>query len=377
MSYQEALTSALDEVVGPNADDVDRNATFPRAAMERFAADGTLGLLSATEVGGGGQGMRAACDVVEQVSRQCGSTAMVLMMHYAATAIIESQGPSQVRQEIAAGRHFSTLAFSETGSRSHFWAPVSSAAADGDGEGVNLDARKSWVTSAGEADSYVWSSRPLAADGPMSLWLVPSDTAGLTVSGPFDGLGLRGNASRPVTAEGVHVAATTMLGDDGTGLDQSLAVVLPWFLVMNAATSVGLMEAVTAETTGHLTHTRLEHLDQSLAQQLAPRAELARMRVETDKARSLLNDTLSALEGGREDAPLRVLEIKAATAETAVQVADKAMSVCGGAAFRKELGVERRLRDALAARVMAPTTDALLDFVGRALTGLPLMEGAS
>src|SRR5216683_6922756 len=57
-------------------------------------------------------------------------------------------------------------------------------------------------------------------------------------------------------------------------------------------------------------------------------------------------------------------------------VTDLAMKVCGGAAFRKELGVERRFRDARAARVMAPTTDALLDFIGRATLGLPLFDEA-
>ena len=55
-------------------------------------------------------------------------------------------------------------------------------------------------------------------------------------------------------------------------------------------------------------------------------------------------------------------------------VTDLAMKVCGGAAFRKELGIERRFRDARAARVMAPTTDALLDFIGRATLGLPLFD---
>jgi len=375
MSYQDELTSALDEVVAPSADNVDRNGTFPRAAMQRFGDDGILGLVSATDVGGGGEGLRAAADVVNQVSRHCGSTAMVLMMHYAATAALEAHGATEVRREIASGRHLTTLAFSEAGSRSHFWAPMSSAVADDDA--IRLDARKSWVTAAGEADSYVWSSRPVEADGPMTLWFVPSNADGLTVSGPFDGLGLRGNDSRPVTAEGVQVPPGAMLGDDGAGLDIGLTVVLPWFLVMNAAASVGLMEAVTAEAAAHLSNTRLEHLDQSLAEQPAPRAQLARMRLETDKASALLYDTIAAIETGRDDATLRVLQIKAATAETAVEVADGAMRVCGGAAFRKELGVERRLRDALAARVMAPTTDALLDFVGRALTGLPLMEGAA
>ena len=375
MSYQDALRRAIDEVVAPGAEAVDRDGTFPSSAIDRLGADGMLGLVSATEVGGGGQGLGAAAHVVDQVSRHCGSTAMVLMMHYSATAALEAHGPSDVRREIAAGRHLSTLAFSEAGSRSHFWAPLGTARAQDDG--VRLDAHKSWVTSAGEADTYVWSSRPVAGDGPMTLWTVPSHATGLTITAGFDGLGLRGNASSPVRGDGVHVPYESMLGADGAGLDIALTTVLPWFLVLNAAASVGLMEAVTAETAGHLTNTRLEHLDQSLAHQAAPRATLARMRVETDKAGALLSDTITAVETGREDAALRVLEIKAASSDAAVQVADEGMRACGGAAFRKELAVERRFRDAVAARVMAPTTDALLDFVGRSLTGLPLLEGAA
>ncbi|HEY2302506.1 MAG TPA: acyl-CoA dehydrogenase family protein, partial [Acidimicrobiales bacterium] len=235
------------------------------------------------------------------------------------------------------------------------------------------DARKSWVTAAREADSYVWSSRPLAAEGPMTLWLVPSDTAGVNPTGHFDGLGLRGNDSTPVVAEGATVGVDAMLGADGAGLDIALAVVLPWFLVLSASFSLGLMEAVVAEAGAHLTATRLEHLGQSLIDQPIARADLARMRLTTDTVRALINDTLIALDTGRPDAMLRVLEVKALAAESAVDVTDLAMKVTGGAAFRKELGIERRFRDARAARVMAPTTDALLDFVGRAISGLPLL----
>jgi alkylation response protein AidB-like acyl-CoA dehydrogenase len=249
--------------------------------------------------------------------------------------------------------------------------------ATAEGATVRLDAEKSWVTSAGEADSYVWSSRPIAADGPMTLWLVPSEATGLTVRGGFDGLGLRANASNPVTANGVVVPASSMLAADGTGLDVALTVVLPWFLVCSAAVSIGLMRAVTAESAAHLAGTRLEHLGQSLAQQPATRANLARMQVTTDSAYALLADALTAIETGREDATLRVPEVKAAAGEAAITVTDLAMQVCGGAAFRRELGVERRFRDARAARVMAPTTDALLDFIGRALTGLPLFDEAA
>jgi alkylation response protein AidB-like acyl-CoA dehydrogenase len=87
----------------------------------------------------------------------------------------------------------------------------------------------------------------------------------------------------------------------------------------------------------------------------------------------LLADTLGALASGRADAMLRVLEVKAVAAESAASVTDAAMKLCGGAAFRKEVGIERRFRDARAARVMAPTTDALLDIVGRAVLELPLL----
>ena len=369
--YQDALGRVIKDVVAPSATEVDAAALFPRRAVDRLGEVGILGLTVADTFGGGGQGLRQAADVVQRLSGVCGSTAMVVLMHYTATVLIENHGPDETRKALGAGQHLSTLAFSEVGSRSHFWAPQGTAAAAGDE--VRLDAHKSWVTSAGEADSYVWSSRPVTGDGPMTLWLVPSTISGLAPIGGFDGLGLRGNRSTPVEAAGVVVSRREMLGDDGAGLDIALAEALPWFLVLSAAFCVGLMDAVTSETGEHLRSTRLEHLDQTLVDQPLPRVDHARMRVTTDQAAALLADTLNALEAGREDAMLRVLEVKAAAGEAAIAVTDLAMKVCGGAAFRKELGVERRFRDARAARVMAPTSDALLDFVGRAINGLPLL----
>jgi alkylation response protein AidB-like acyl-CoA dehydrogenase len=367
----EVLNDVLAEVVAPSAAKVDEGE-FPVEALEALGRTGILGLTVGRDVGGGGGGLREAATVVRQLATTCGSTAMVVLMHYAATAAIERHGKRETREAIAAGRHLTTLAFSEIGSRSHFWAPQGTASRLGGG-GVRLDARKSWVTSAAYADSYVWSSRPVAAEGPMTLWLVPSSTANVSVAGPFDGFGLRGNGSVPVTAAGAELPSSAMLGSDGAGLDIALADVLPTFLVLSAAFSVGLMEAVVDETGVHLRFTKLEHLGQTLADQPLARADHARMRLATDQAAALLSDTLDALETNRADAMLRLFEVKAAGGEAAAAVTDTAMKVCGGAAFRKEVGIERRFRDARAARVMAPTTDALLDFVGRAINGMDLL----
>lgn len=360
----------VSETVAPAAADVDRNGTFPREALKEFGRAGLLGLVSSREVGGLGQSHRAATAVVERVAAACASTAMVLCMHYAGAAVIEAHGPREVREAVARGEHLTTLAFSESGSRSHFWAPTSTAvAAEG---GVRLDAQKSWVTSAGQADSYVWSSRPLAAGGQSTVWLVPSGAAGLSVPFQFDGLGLRGNHSSPVTAEGVVVPRESMLGADGDGFNVMMGVVLPYFQLMSAGFSVGTMESATAKAAAHVSGTRLEHLGQPLADLPTVRAYLSRMRIKTDLCRALVADALAALESGREDAMLRVLEVKAAAGEASTEVTDLAMRVCGGAAFRKEVGVERHFRDARAATVMAPTTDVLYDFIGKAVCGLPL-----
>lgn len=370
ISYLDSLEKIAVEVIRPAAAEIDQTGAFPRAAMDALSQGGLLGLISARDVGGMGAGLRAAALVIERIAQECASTAMVLCMHYAGTAVIEAYGPLSVRQEIAEGKHITTLAFSERGSRSHFWAPTSTAAAHNGT--VHLDAAKSWVTSAGEADSYVWSSRPMTAEGVSTIWLVPANAAGLSVAGAFNGLGLRGNASSPVNAKQVALERSAMLGPDGGGFDIMMSVVLPYFQIMNTAFSVGTMDAATRKAAEHVAGTKLEHMGSGLSDLPTVRAYIARMRIKTDMARALLLDTLDAVEKGRADAMLRVLEVKAAAGEASTEVTDLAMRVCGGAAFRKDVGVERHFRDARAATVMAPTTDVLYDFIGKAVCGMPL-----
>jgi alkylation response protein AidB-like acyl-CoA dehydrogenase len=369
-NYQKTLQSLCTETIGPLASEVDRSGAFPEQSIEALKAAGLLGAISAPEVGGLGLGLRGAAEIVRLVAQQCASTAMVLCMHYSGAAVLEAHASIDVRLAAASGDHLSTLAFSEAGSRSHFWAPTSTAHKDG-GE-VVLNAWKSWVTSASKATAYVWSSQPLAAEGLSSIWLVPADTQGLTVQGGYDGLGLRGNDSSPVSGQEVRVPVTAMLGQDGKGFDIMMTVVLPLFNVLNAACSVGLMEAAVERTATYASAARFAHVDSSLSDLPTIRSYIARMRVKTDMARTLLDDTVSAAESGRADTMLRVLECKAAAGETATEVLDLAMRVCGGSAFRKEVGVDRYFRDARAAGVMAPTTDMLYDLIGKAVCGMEL-----
>jgi alkylation response protein AidB-like acyl-CoA dehydrogenase len=369
--YSAALEQICIETIASEAPAVDQHAAFPERGLNALATAGLMGAVSATEVGGLGLGPRAAAAIVGRIAQECGSTAMVMCMHFCGTAVLEAHAPQDVRRAAARGAHLSTLAFSEAGSRGHFWAPVSTAKKNGDG--IMLDAEKSWVTSASKATSYVWSSQPLGADGGLStIWLVPAATPGIRVQGPFDGLGLRGNDSARVSASGARVPEAAMLGKDGKGFDIMMGTVLPLFNVLNAACSVGIMEAAVQRTSQHASGVRFAHLDSSLADLPTIRNYIARMRVKSDMARTLLEDTISAIETGRGDATLRVLSCKAAAGEAATEVVETAMRVCGGAAFRKDLAIERYFRDAHAAGVMAPTTDVLYDFIGKAVCGMKL-----
>jgi len=370
----ETVRKVADEAIAPRAADTDEKAAFPRESLRALADAGFYGLNVPKEFGGMGEGLRTMTAVLDEIAQRCASTAMVYKMHLCGVASYAAKpdvAGAQLR-DAAAGKHLSTLAWSEKGSRSHFWAPISQAQA------VNghllLNAEKSFVTSADEADGYVVSTRTAGGTAPTDtmLYLVLKEDEGLTASGPWNGLGMRGNASAPMRLANVKVDAGRALSDPSQGFATMLQTVLPVFAIGNAAISVGVCEAAVNSTTGHLTGKGFEHLGTKLADLPNLRDRLARMRIETDKARAHLGSVLDAVESGSPAAMLMILESKAAAGDSALEVTDLGMKTCGGAAFAKHLSVERNFRDARALSVMAPTSDVLHDFIGKALCGMEL-----
>jgi alkylation response protein AidB-like acyl-CoA dehydrogenase len=356
----------------------DRQARFSSEAISALGRAGLLGMMLPADIGGGALGPRAMSDVVTALAEADASVAMVFLMHTLASATIagaqRTPALERVLREIAAGRHVSTLAFSEAGSRSHFWAPVSRAISV-NGSAARISARKSFVTSAGHVDSYVTSALAPGGTGltDSTLYLVDAKSPGLSVAAPWDGLGLRANASSPVILDECVVPTDLRLTDEGAGFAAMLNIVLPLFNVGQAAVSLGICRAAVAATTGHLKSARFEHLGATLGESLPNlRAQLATMQVEADGLAARLDDTLKHLESPGELTMLRVLEVKAAACETAIAVTSLAMRTCGGAALSRQTGIERLFRDAQAGAVMAPTTDVLRDFIGKAMLGLPL-----
>jgi alkylation response protein AidB-like acyl-CoA dehydrogenase len=382
MTHDAAVLKAREiasAVLAPSAGQNDKAARFSNEAVASLGESGLLGLLLPANFGGQGMGPRTFAEVTATLAEADASVAMVYVMHILGTATIVAARQSAVPavtpilKEIGAGRHLSTLAFSEAGSRSHFWAPISRAHRNSDG--VSINAKKSWVTSAGHAQSYVVSTLAPEGTGPTdsTLYLLAAGTSGLSVSGPWDGLGLRANASAPIALEDCHIPFALQLTDDGAGFPAMLNVVLPFFCLGTAAVALGLCRAAVAATVSHLKSAKFEHLGQSLGETLPTlRAQLALMQIDADGLAARIHDLIDHLEEPRETTMLRVLETKASSGRIAIEVTSTAMNVCGGAAFSKHLSIERLFRDAHAGAVMAPTGDVLKEFIGKALLGIPL-----
>jgi alkylation response protein AidB-like acyl-CoA dehydrogenase len=378
MAVQETFTTSLPLAeIASRAQAVDREGRFPRESVDDLARAGVLGLAVPPRFGGPGADPVELVETIEQVAAACASTGMVLVMHVTAVQTLAAgiaedkpEGPKHAALAAAArGEQLLSLAYSERGSRGHFWAQVSRARADGDG--VVIDADKSWATSAGEADAYVLACGAPGADDPLAteLYLVPGDSPGIEVPARFDGLGMRGNASAPLRVRGLRAADDQRLGPRAGGFGLMLEATLPWFVLGSAACSTGIAGAALRAAIEHASGARLEHLGSTLADVPGVRARLAEGRIRHDEARAYLYAVAGDVGAGRPEAQLGVLGVKAAAAEMAVEVCDLCMRVGGGAAYSKHGPLERHFRDARAASVMAPTTELLHDFLGKALCG--------
>ncbi len=369
------------EEIAADAADVDRSGDFPARALRSLREAGLLGIAVPEAFGGRGASLGEIADVVEKVAGACCSTGMVYAMHVCATATIaagaraDEPGPlADALRAIAAGTHLTTLAFSERGTRSHFWAQASRAVAS-DG-GVLIDTDKTWVTAARHADSYVVATGAVGGTTPLEteLYLVAADAAGIEVGAPFDGLGLRGNDSSAIRFTGVRVSADRRIGDAMGGLPLMLSQTLPAFTTACAGCCLGLAESALAHAAAHVSTARFEHLGDAALRDLPTiRQRLGVARVRVMETRGLLATTIGQVEAGDPTATLAVLGLKASGAEMAIAVTDEAMRVCGGAAYSRQLSLERCFRDARASAVMAPTSDVVREFLGRATTGLDLL----
>jgi len=365
------------EMLRASADSIDQSRRFPRENLQALGKAGVLGLMIPAQYGGADGGLAELSQVLEEQAQSCASTAMVTLMHFCATAVIAAKGGDTLKQEIlpacARGELVTTLAFSEAGSGGHFYAPVSEVRQNGGKK--SLSAAKSFVTSAGEADSYVVSARKAGAAAPTetNLYLIAKNAAGLSTQGRFQGLGLAGNASAPMSLTDVAIDDDARLGPEGSGFQSMLEVVLPHFQIGVASVSMGLAKTAHQTIVGRMGARKYEHTGGAALASI-PRVQflVAEIALAVNSGEAYLRETIRKALAADPAAMLDVLGVKVVAADACLAAVSRAMTLGGGWAFGRRGGLERIFRDAQAAAVMAPSSDVLKDFIGKASLGLPL-----
>ena len=365
-------------VTAPHAERDDREARWPAETMEALAAARLTGLLVPADLGGLGQGMLGLVAISEILAAESASTGLCFAMHCVGSAVIAAKATDYQREHylkpIARGEHLTTLGLSEPGSGAFFFYPEVSARHNGDT--IEVTGTKSFVTNAGHADSYVISTLPFTGEGEEGQFncvLIDRDLPGASWDAPWHGFGMRSNDSRTLHLDRVQIPAANLLGDPGDQLWYLFQIIAPFFLMAMAGTYLGVAQAAFDEALTHVGARRHTHSGELLGAAPVVAHRLGDLWTELEATRQLIHSAARKGDAGHPDALPSILACKAAAGDAAVRIANEAMTLCGGAGYRDNGRMTRILRDARASHVMAPTTDMLKTWVGRALLGLPLL----
>lgn len=373
---QELARQVATSVAAPRASEVDEQRMWPEHTFRALAEAGLIGLHVPEELGGRGQGMLALASLTEILGQACSSSAICYGMHCVGSAVIAAK-PTDFQRErylvpIAAGRHFTTLSVSEPGTGVHFYLPATELVSDGDH--FRVRGMKHFVTNGGHADSYVVSTvASSGTHGEFSCILVDRDTPGVRWAGEWNGLGMRGNAAIAMHLEDVRVSRQNLLGEEGDQIWYVFEVVTPYFLTAMAGTYLGIAQAALDYAINHVRTRVYATNGEPVANADVIQHRIGELWSRVEAARQLLYSAAYAGDSGDPGALPAILSSKAEVSEVAVDVVNDAMTLCGGVAYRENDVLARLLRDVRASHVMAPTTDLLRLWTGRALLGQPLL----
>jgi isovaleryl-CoA dehydrogenase len=375
-AWQERTAELSAREIGPRAAEYDRKAEFPHASLHALRDAGLWSIRVPQQYGGLGLDLVTTCLIVEEVAKQCPSTAMCYKMHLEAVEAI-SQIPTVYQQQryiepLLHGEMFAAAPGGEPhGATGDDWTPVRGKVSTlrrvtG---GLQIDhVRKSYVTSAGHATHYVMFCRVEGGrtEGPPELVIFKHDEVVWETIGVWDGVGMRGNCSVPMIFNGVVPEANLV----GIELEDHRVPVMtkymaPCQILTYGAAYLGIASgafALACAEGDKRFPSGGRRLDNPLNQR-----RMAEMSVQIEAARALLHAAAAMADAGRTPSVLPFLQAKILCAEVGVRVTAELMTLFGGTAFAARLPFERYFRDARAGLVMGVANDAAYDTIGTLL----------
>jgi alkylation response protein AidB-like acyl-CoA dehydrogenase len=348
------------ERIAPRAAEIDESHEFPWDVVELFREHELFGLFFAEEHGGSGTGTLLALVAIEEVSKACATSGLILAVQELGSLGLKLAGSGEQQERwlprLASGEVLCAYALTEAGSGSDSAAMRTTARREGD-EYV-LNGGKRFITNAGVAGLYTVFAKtdPEAGHDGISAFLVEADTPGFEVTRLEPKLGIAGSTTGELAFDECRVPAGNRLGEEGEGfriamriLDRSRPGIAAQALgIAQGATDYALEYAKSRETMG-----------KPIAKHQLIQAKLADMETACEAARGLLYRFGRMADAGVDGPELTKAsaQAKLACGDTAMWVTTEAVQILGGYGYIKEYPVERMMRDAKITQIYEGTQE--------------------
>jgi butyryl-CoA dehydrogenase len=342
----------------PNARRWDEEHTFPREAVKKLAELSLLGVAVPEPYGGAGLDNVAYAIAIEEISRGCASTGVILSVNNSlyCDPLLKFGNEQQKREFLvpyARGEKLGCFGLTEPEAGSDAAAQKTTALRKGDHYLIN--GSKNWITNGPVADAIVLFAMTDRAAGHrgISAFVVPTDTPGFNRAKPDRKMGISAAHSCTMFFEECRVPAKNLLGQEGDGFKIAMST-LDGGRIGIAAQAVGIARAAFEEARSYALERKT--FGQAIAQHQAIQFMLADMATELDAARLLTHQAARLKDaGGRHSAESAMAKLYAS--EMASRVTNKALQVFGGQGYSKEFDAERHVRDARITEIYEGTSE--------------------
>ncbi len=348
-AWKKTVHDFVAKEVKPKAHEVDEREEFNWEAVRKGGPIGLLGMNIPEAYGGSAVDMISSTIAMEELGWGCGSTALAFTAHNGlGTAPIALYGSEELKQKwlplVASGKNkLGALALTEPGAGSDIQGGVITKAEKVGNEWV-INGAKMWCTNAGIAEYIITLVRtdPKGGSKSLSMILVPTNTPGLKIGPAEKKMGLRGSPTHAVTYDNVHVPLDNLVGNEGRGLQQTLAT-LDAGRISIGGISIGLAVAALEAAVEYARERKA--FGQTLADFQATQFKLANAATEIEIARTMLHKAAWLKDQGRPFNKEAAMAKLFAT-EMAERVCYDAIQIHGGYGYSREYNVERMYRDA-------------------------------
>ena len=367
-ALREAVRALSEKEIAPYAAAVDEEERFPDEALKALTSAGFHAVHVPDAYGGEGADSVAACIVIEEVARVCGSSSLIPAVNKLGTMGLILAGSEELKRQVlpsvANGEAMASYALSEREAGSDAAAMRTRAKADGDGWVIN--GTKAWITNAGVSQWYTVMAvtDPDRGSHGISAFMVHAEDEGFSWGTKERKLGIKGSPTREVYFENCRVAGDRMIGEPGTGFKTALRT-LDHTRPTIGAQAVGIAQGALDASIAYVKERR--QFGHAVSDFQGVQFMLADMAMKIEAARHMVYVAAARAERGEAGLGFISSASKCFAADVAMQVTTDAVQLFGGAGYTRDFPVERMMRDAKITQIYEGTNQVQRVVMSRAL----------